>query len=93
MKFSKITLKKMHIEYLESLINSLEYEVNNNRDAFEYAKKDLKEAEIKEENLQYYENRVDELEMKVQIGESIMAELEKMVQGESLTPLLNYRKF
>ncbi|RHT77628.1 hypothetical protein [Clostridium sp. AM28-20LB] len=79
MKFSKITLKKMHIEYLESLINSLEYEVNNNRDAFEYAKKDLKEAEIKEENLQYYENRVDELEMKVQIGESIMAELEKMV--------------
>lgn len=58
----------MHIEYLESLINSLEY-----------AKKDLKEAEIKEENLQYYENRVDELEMKVQIGESIMAELEKMV--------------
>ena len=34
MKFSKITLKKMHIEYLESLINSLEYEVNNNRDAF-----------------------------------------------------------
>lgn len=68
MKFSKITLKKMHIEYLESLINSLEY-----------AKKDLKEAEIKEENLQYYENRVDELEMKVQIGESIMAELEKMV--------------
>lgn len=69
----------MHIEYLESLINSLEYEVNNNRDAFEYAKKDLKEAEIKEENLQYYENRVDELEMKVQIGESIMAELEKMV--------------
>ena len=54
----------MHIEYLESLINSLEYEVNNNRDAFEYAKKDLKEAEIKEENLQYYENRVDELEMK-----------------------------
>ncbi len=79
MKFSKITLKKMHIEYLESLINSLEYEVNNNRDAFEYAKKDLKEAEIKEENLQYYENRVDELEMKVQIGESIMADLEKMV--------------
>ena len=79
MKFSKITLKKMHIEYLESLINSLEYEVNNNRDAFEYAKKDLEEAEIKEENLQYYENRVDELEMKVQIGESIMAELEKMV--------------
>ena len=79
MKFSKITLKKMHIEYLESLINSLEYEVNNNRDAFEYAKKDLKEAEIIEENLQYYENRVDELEMKVQIGESIMAELEKMV--------------
>lgn len=79
MKFSKITLKKMHIEYLESLINSLEYEVNNNRDAFEYAKKDLKEAEIKEENLQYYENRVDELEMKVQIGESIMDELEKMV--------------
>ena len=69
----------MHIEYLESLINSLEYEVNNNRDAFEYAKKDLKEAEIKEENLQYYENRVDELEMKVQIGESIMADLEKMV--------------
>ena len=45
MKFSKITLKKMHIEYLESLINSLEYEVNNNRDAFEYAKKDLKEAD------------------------------------------------
>ena len=40
---------------------------------------DLKEAEIKEENLQYYENRVDELEMKVQIGESIMADLEKMV--------------
>ena len=79
MKFSKITLKKMHIEYLESLINSLEYEVNNNRDAFEYAKKDLKEAEIKEENLQYYENRVDELEMKVQIGESIKADLEKMV--------------
>lgn len=79
MKFSKITLKKMQIEYLESLINSLEYEVNNNRDAFEYAKKDLKEAEIKEENLQYYENRVDELEMKVQIGESIMADLEKMV--------------
>ncbi|WP_294335983.1 hypothetical protein [uncultured Clostridium sp.] len=79
MKFSKITLKKMHIEYLESLINSLEYELNNNRDAFEYAKKDLKEAEIKEENLQYYENRVDELEMKVQIGESIMADLEKMV--------------
>ena len=79
MKFSKITLKKMHIEYLESLINSLEYEVNINRDAFEYAKKDLKEAEIKEENLQYYENRVDELEMKVQIGESIMADLEKMV--------------
>ena len=79
MKFSKITLKKMHIEYLESLINSLEYEVNNNRDAFEYAKKDLKEAEINVENLQYYENRVDELEMKVQIGESIMAELEKMV--------------
>lgn len=79
MKFSKITLKKMHIEYLEPLINSLEYEVNNNRDAFEYAKKDLEEAEIKEENLQYYENRVDELGMKVQIGESIMAELEKMV--------------
>ena len=79
MKFSKITLKKMHIEYIEPLINSLEYEVNNNRDAFEYAKKDLEEAEIKEENLQYYENRVDELEMKVQIGESIMAELEKMV--------------
>lgn len=79
MKFSKITLKKMHIEYLESLINSLEYELNNNRDAFEYAKKDLKEAEIKEENLQYYENRVDELEMKIQIGESIMADLEKMV--------------
>ena len=79
MKFIIITLKKMHIEYLESLINSLEYEVNNNRDAFEYAKKDLKEAEIKEENLQYYENRVDELEMKVQIGESIMADLEKMV--------------
>ena len=79
MKFSKITLKKMHIEYLESHINSLEYELNNNRDAFEYAKKDLKEAEIKEENLQYYENRVDELEMKVQIGESIMADLEKMV--------------
>ena len=45
MKFSKITLKKMHIEYLELLINSLEYEVNNNRDAFEYAKKDLEEAE------------------------------------------------
>ena len=79
MKFSKITLKKMHIEYLELLINSLEYEVNNNRDAFEYAKKDLEEAEIKEENLQYYENRVDELGMKVQIGESIMEELEKMV--------------
>lgn len=79
MKANKITLKKMRIEYLERIANSLEYELKSNREALENAKENLEEAKTDKDDFQYYQDRVDEFEAWVQVGESLMAELEKMV--------------
>ena len=73
MKANKITLKKMRIEYLERIAGTLEYEIKSNRNSLEDAKENL------EDDFQYYQDRVDEFEAWVQVGESLMAELEKMV--------------
>lgn len=79
MKINKITLKKMRIEYLGRIADTLEYEITSNRDALENAKENLEEAKTDKEDFQYYQDRVDEFEAWVQVGESLMAELEKMV--------------
>lgn len=79
MKANKITLKRIRIEYLESIVGVLERVIEDNRYELKRAKKDLEEAEIREDDLQYYSNRVDDFEIRVQVGESLMAELEKMV--------------
>ena len=79
MKANKITLKKMRIEYLERIAGTVEYEYNSNRDNLENAKENLEEAKTDKDDFQYYQDRVDEFEAWVQVGESLMAELEKMV--------------
>lgn len=79
MKANKITLKKMRIEYLERIAGTLEYEIKSNRDNLENAKENLEEAKTNKDDFQYYQDRVDEFEAWVQVGESLMAELEKMV--------------
>ena len=79
MKANKITLKKMRIEYLERIAGTLEYEIKRNRNSLEDAKENLEEAKTDKDDFQYYQDRVDEFEAWVQVGESLMAELEKMV--------------
>lgn len=79
MKANKITLKKMRIEYLERIADTLEYEIKSNRNSLEDAKENLEEAKTDKDDFQYYQDRVDEFEAWVQVGESLMAELEKMV--------------
>lgn len=79
MKANKITLKKMRIEYLERIAGALEYEIKSNRDNLENAKENLEETKTDKDDFQYYKDRVDEFEAWVQVGESLMAELEKMV--------------
>ena len=79
MKANKITLKKMRIEYLERIADTLEYELKSNRDNLDNAKENLEEAKTDKDDFQYYQDRVDEFEAWVQVGESLMAELEKMV--------------
>ena len=79
MKANKITLKKMRIDYLERIAGTLEYEIKSNSDNLENAKENLEEAKTDKDDFQYYQDRVDEFEAWVQVGESLMAELEKMV--------------
>ena len=79
MKANKITLIKMRIGYLEMLANSLEYELKNNREALANARESLEEVKADNVDFRYYQELVDEYEMQVQVGESLMAELEKMV--------------
>lgn len=69
----------MRIEYLERIADTLEYELKSNRDNLENAKENLEEAKTDKDDFQYYQDRVDEFEAWVQVGESLMAELEKMV--------------
>ena len=84
MKANKITLKKMRIEYLERIAGTLEYEIKSNRDNLENAKENLEEAKTDTDDFQYYQDRVDEFEAWVQVGESLMAELEKNGVGRKL---------
>lgn len=67
----------MRIEYLERIAGALEYEIKSNRDNLENAKENLEEAKTDKDDFQYYKDRVDEFEAWVQVGESLMAELEK----------------
>lgn len=78
MKMNKIVLKKVRIEYLEAIVNTLEYEINTNQQALDRIKEQLANA-TEDFDIEYYTNNSEILEIKVQEGNKLLAELEKMV--------------
>lgn len=92
MKANKITLKKIRIGYLETMVTSLEGEIDWRHRGLEDAKKDLDEALLipydndnpndthnYERHVEYCKNAVERIELEISEGEKILAELEKMV--------------
>lgn len=92
MKANKITLKKIRLEYLETIINNLEQDLDWKRNALIDARNELEEAmtapynnddksEVRNHNwnIEYHGNEVERLELQIKEGEKLLAELEKMV--------------
>lgn len=92
MKANKITLKKIRIGYLETMVTNLDADLDWKRESLEEAKKELDEALLVpydnndphdtrnyERNVEYRENEVERLELTISEGEKLLAELEKMV--------------
>lgn len=92
MKANKITLKKIRIEYLETMVANLDADLDWKRQNLEDAKKELDEALLipydnddthdtrnYERNVEYRKNEVERLELAISEGEKLLAELEKMV--------------
>lgn len=92
MKMNKIALKKIRIEYLETVVDRLESEIGYAQRALESGKESLSEAvarivaedderavEDRDNDIAYYKQCVESLEIKVQEGNKLLAELEKMV--------------
>lgn len=92
MKMNKIALKKIRIEYLETVVDRLESEIGYAQRALESEKESLSEAvarivaedderavKDRDNDIAYYKQCVESLEIKVQEGNKLLAELEKMV--------------
>lgn len=92
MKANKITLKKIRLEYLETIINNLDEKLDWQREALVNERNELEEAmsapydndderEVRDHNwnLEYHGNEVQRLELQIKEGEKLLAELEKMV--------------
>ena len=92
MKMNKIALKKIRIEYLETVVDRLEREIGYAQRTLESAKESLSEAvarivaedderavQDRDNDIAYYKQYVESLEIKVQEGNKLLAELEKMV--------------
>lgn len=92
MKMNKIALKKIRIEYLETVVDRLESEIEYAQRALESGKESLSEAvarivaedderavKDRDNDIAYYKQCVESLEIKVQEGNKLLAELEKMV--------------
>lgn len=92
MKANKITLKKIRLEYLETIINNLDEKLDWQREALVNERNELEEAmsapydnddesEVRNHNwnLEYHGNEVQRLELQIKEGEKLLAELEKMV--------------
>lgn len=92
MKMNKIALKKIRIEYLETVVDRLESEIEYTQRALEREKESLSEAvarivaedderavQDRDNDIAYYKQCVESLEIKVQEGNKLLAELEKMV--------------
>ena len=92
MKMNKIALKKIRIEYLEAVVGRLENEIGYTQRALESEKESLSEAvarivaedderavQDRDNDIAYYKQCVESLEIKVQEGNKLLAELEKMV--------------
>lgn len=92
MKMNKIALKKIRIEYLEAVVDRLESEIEYAQRALESQKESLSEAvarivaedderavQDRDNDIAYYKQYVESLEIKVQEGNKLLAELEKMV--------------
>lgn len=92
MKMNKIALKKIRIEYLETVVDRLESEIEYAQRALESQKESLSEAvarivaeddeiavQNRDNDIAYYTQCVESLEIKVQEGNKLLAELEKMV--------------
>lgn len=92
MKMNEIALKKIRIEYLETVVDRLESEIGYAQRALESGKESLSEAvarivaedderavKDRDNDIAYYKQCVESLEIKVQEGNKLLAELEKMV--------------
>ena len=92
MKANKITLKKIRLNYLESMVNSLENDIDWKQKSLQTAQKSLEEAittpfDNEDEravrdhnnNVSYYSDAVAQYELEIKEGEKLLAELEKMV--------------
>ena len=92
MKANKITLKKIRLEYLETIINNLDEKLDWQREALVNERNELEEAmsapydnddesEVRNHNwnLEYHGNEIQRLELQIKEGEKLLAELEKMV--------------
>lgn len=92
MKMNKIALKKIRIEYLETVVDRLESEIGYAQRALESEKESLSEAvarivaedderavKDRDNDIAYCKQCVESLEIKVQEGNKLLAELEKMV--------------
>lgn len=92
MKANKITIKKIRIGYLETMVTNLDADLDWKRQSLEEAKKELDEALLipyddndshdarnYERNVEYHRNEVERIELTISEGEKLLAELEKMV--------------
>lgn len=92
MKANKITLKKIRLNYLESMVNSLENDIDWKRRGLQSAQEDLEEAMTAtfdnedekavrdhDRNVSYYNDAIAQYELEIKEGEKLLAELEKMV--------------
>ena len=92
MKANKITLKKIRLEYLETIINNLDEKLDWLRESLVNERNELEETmstpydgdnekEVRNHNwnLEYHGNEVQRLELQIKEGEKLLAELEKMV--------------
>ena len=92
MKANKITIKKIRIGYLETMVTNLDADLDWKRQSLEEAKKELDEALLipydnndphdtrnYERTIEYRRDEVERIELTINEGEKLLAELEKMV--------------